>query len=66
MTPYNCFPRILGVVINRIFGLPLVTYFDDMGSLSPSEINKISIGAVKIFHIALGVFLKKDKTGLGR
>ena len=30
---YNCFPRILAVLVSRIFGIPLVSYFDDFWRL---------------------------------
>ena len=63
---YNFLLRILGVLINRIFGIPLATYFDDIGALSPSELDQLAHDTVEIFFIALGIFLKKDKTGLGR
>ena len=62
---YNCFSRILGVLTNKIFGIPLVTYFDDYGSMTPKEIDQLTLNTVKIFMITIGVFLKDDKTKLG-
>ena len=35
---YNCFPIALPVLINRIFGIPLVSYFGDFGSFPPASI----------------------------
>ena len=63
---YHCFSRILGILINRIFGIPLVAYFDDLGSMPPSEIEQLALNTAELFLIALGVFPKKDKAGLGR
>ena len=62
---YNCFSRILGVLVNKIFGIPLVTYFDDYGAMTPDVINKLALDTTKIFLLTLGVFLKDDKTKLG-
>ena len=49
---YNCFSRSLAVLINRMFGIPLVSYFDDFGSFCPAEL------APK----ALSVFQKQQKS----
>ena len=62
---YNCFSRILGVLVNKIFGIPLVTYFDDYGAMTPDELNKLALDTTKVFLLTLGVFLKDDKTKLG-
>ena len=42
-----------------------MTYFDDYGAMTPSVINQLALGTVKIFLLTLGVFLKNDKTKLG-
>lgn len=42
-----------------------MTYFDDYGAMTPSIIDQLSIDAVKIFPLTLGVFLKNDKTIMG-
>ena len=34
---YNCFSRLLSVMANRIFGIPIIGYFDDFGPLVPEE-----------------------------
>ena len=36
---YNCFPRVIAAIINRLFGLPLVNYFDDLGSTVPTSLS---------------------------
>ena len=36
---YNCFPQTVAVVVNRLFGLPLVNYFDDLGSMVPTSLS---------------------------
>ena len=35
VTHYNCFSRTIVILINRIFGIPILAYFDDCGALSP-------------------------------
>ena len=35
---YNCFIRLLAVLMNRILGIPILNYFDDFGSLSPEPL----------------------------
>ena len=37
---YNCCSRILTFPTNRIFGIPLVGYFDDYGDIPPDSLSK--------------------------
>ena len=39
MRHYNCCPRIIAVITNRLFGLPLANYFDDLGSMVPPSLS---------------------------
>ena len=32
---YNCFSRRLAVIINRMLGIPMISYFDDYGPYPP-------------------------------
>ena len=36
---YNFSSRAVAVFINRLFGLPLVNYFDDIGSIAPASLS---------------------------
>ena len=56
---YNCFSRTIAFLVNRIFGKPLVSYFDDMGAPTPTEIDQLAIETVSIFTRTLRVFPKK-------
>ena len=35
---YNCFSRIISVIFNKIFGIPLLAYFEDFGALVPARL----------------------------
>ena len=35
VTHCDCFSRTIGILINRIFGIPILAYFDDFGPLAP-------------------------------
>ena len=53
---YNCFSRIIDVVANLLFGLPVVNYFDDYGFPLPTA---ISVKGLEVFsdhptHSAIG------------
>ena len=65
VTHYNCFSRVVAILINRIFGIPQVSYFDDLGAQTPSEMAQPALDTIKIFLMTLGIFLKHSKTGLG-
>ena len=54
VTQYNCFSRIIAILINRIFGIPQVSYFDDLGAQTPTEIALAALNTVKIFLMTLG------------
>ena len=46
---YNCFSRIIAVLANRIFGLPMVNYFDDLGCLILSQISRTGLNNFREF-----------------
>ena len=37
---YNCSQRIISVLANKLFGFPVVNYFDDYGCPRPAEISE--------------------------
>ena len=43
---YNSFSRIIAVLSNMLFGLPVVNYFDDYGRLLPTA---ISANGIQVF-----------------
>ena len=59
---YTFAPCSLGVLVSRIFGIRLATYFGDIGSLSPSDLGKLELDTIKIFLIAGSI----PKKGQGR
>ena len=63
---YNCFSRILAVLANRIFGLPLMNYSGDVGCLITDFYSRPAVRVFTSFCRALGIKLKRKKTDVGR
>ena len=63
---YNCFPRIIAVLANRLFGLPMVNYFDDLGCLILSQISRAGLNTFRKFCRIAAIILRKEKTDIGR
>ena len=63
---YNCFSRIIAILANRIFGLPMVNYFDDLGCLILSQISRSGLNTFRKFCRIIVFVLRKDKTELGK
>ena len=63
---YNCFSRIIAVLANRVFGLPMVNYFDDLGCLILSQISRAGLNTFRKFCRVAAVILRKEKTDIGR
>ena len=62
---YNCFSRFIAVLACQILGLPLVNYFDDLGSMSISSISEEALETFTEFRRISKGRLKKEKSGLG-
>ena len=62
---YNCFSRCLAVLMNRCFGIPMVSYFDDFGSFIPRELAQAALDTFSGSLAILGSDLNNDKSGLG-
>ena len=62
MIRYNCFARSLAVIINRSFGNPVLTYFDDLGSLVPAPLGTLALWVVGDTRLTLGYPLKTSKS----
>ena len=62
---YNCFSRLLSVLFNLLFGIPLIGYFDDFGALIPFDLSNDALDTFVEFCTTLGVHLKTRKTEVG-
>ena len=62
---YNCFSRMVAVLFNLTFGIPLIGYFDDFGALIPYELSKDALDTFVEFCTTLGIHLKTRKTEVG-
>ena len=62
---YNVFSRILAELACRIFGLPMLSYFDDFGALLPAEIAKQGLLTFSRMCTLLGIKLKLQKSEVG-
>ena len=58
---YNVFSRLLVTIINRVFGIPTIGYYDDFGFLVPNEIGDEALTLIKTLCSLLGVKLKDNK-----
>ena len=63
---YNCFSRIVAVLANHIFGLPLINYFDDFGCFITDFLSEPAVRVFTSFCRMLGIRLKRKKTEVGR
>ena len=63
---YNVLSRILVSIFNRVFGIPMIGYFDDFGFLIPSSLSSDALQLVHQVCQMLGVKLKPDKSSIGR
>ena len=62
---YNCFSRLISVIFNKTFGIPLLAYFDDFGALAPKNLCEKALKTFETFCETLGIRLKTAKTELG-
>ena len=59
---YNCFAGIFSVLDRKIFGLPVLNYFDDIGPLVPDLVNRVGL-QVFLGSTSLSVpLMKGDKS----
>ena len=63
---YNVFSRILAEIFTRLFGIPLLSYFDDFGALIPTPLAEKALITFQNFCSYLGVVLKPAKAEVGR
>ena len=62
---YNCFRRLLSVLVDRIFGIPIVGYFDEFGAPSPEEMDDLALETFEHFCDAISIRLKASKSKVG-
>ena len=62
---YNIFARIVTELFNKIFGIPLISFFDDFGCLMRPDLLHDALRTFQRFCGALNVVLKVEKTEVG-
>ena len=62
---YNTFSRLLANLINRLFGIPLLAFYDDLGSPMLFALGRIALETLTKACRLLGVILKKSKSEWG-
>ena len=62
---YNTFSRILAALINCILGIPLIAFYDDLGSPIPYALGEDALRAVTEVCEILGAILKPSKCEWG-
>ena len=58
---YNILSRIVAVIINRLFGIPLIAFYDDLGSPIPFELGEEALQLVTEVCRCLGMILNYKK-----
>ena len=62
---YNVFSRIISELVCRIFGIPMVSYFDDFGAMLPKQLAQQGLQTFTRWCELLGIQLKKKKSETG-
>ena len=62
---YNIFARCIAFIINEIFRIPILNYFDDFGFLTPSGMAGEAMRVVSEFCQILNIRLKLPKSEFG-
>ena len=62
---YNVFSRISDALFARLFGIPVLSFFDDFGALVPSPLSQKALGARTAFCKLLRITLNAEKADAG-
>ena len=62
---YNVFSRLIAALFNRLFGIPLVCFFDDFVALTPRLLATKGLAVITRFFELLGIRLKPTKSEVG-
>ena len=62
---YNTFPRLLAPLFTRLFGIPLIGFFDDYGFLIFKSVMEESLSTFRQFCSILGIDLSEKKCSVG-
>ena len=54
------------MIINRAFGIPLLSYYDDFGSIAPESIGQAALATIHSASKAISIILHDDKSEVGR
>ena len=59
---YNCYSRLLAVLMNLVLRIPVLNYFDDFGGLIPDDLGLDALDSVEKFSGLFGSPMKKIKS----
>ena len=62
---YNVFSRIISELMCRLFGIPMLSYFDDFGGLLPAKLARQGLSTFSRWCEILGISLKLEKSEVG-
>ena len=62
---YSVFDRAITELFTRVFGIPLISHFDDFGSLAPPPLIRAALTASRKFCALLLFILNGEKTEVG-
>ena len=62
---YNVFSRIISELMCRLFGIPMISYFDDFAALLPSSLAASGLDTFSRWCSIMGITLKLKKSEVG-
>ena len=62
---YNVFPMLVTALVNRMFCIPLICFFDDFAALAPHLLGTKALQVFTTFCSLLGIRLKEGKSEIG-
>ena len=63
--PYSCLSRSISVLTNKICGIPIPPYCDDIADMAPERLSEGALATFRKFSDLVGYFLKNIKTDIG-
>ena len=62
---YNVFSRIVAELFTKIFGIPIISFFDDFDSLAPGPLARRALDSPNAFCEILGIRPRPGKSDVG-
>ena len=63
---YNCFSLFLAVIVNRMIGIHMISYFDDYGAYSPETVSGEELITFELPPNSMGIKMEGPKYKVGK